>query len=120
MQKISLDTIIPLIIMCVCFFAGWQVNGWVHESDELDRQTQEDKINLERNKAANAVATQVLNGLSEWKQNTETVVKEMHYETTKPIFYNVCATDEYVRMFNEVQNQSRAAITGKSSGTVQK
>lgn len=120
MQKISMDTIISLVIMFVCFFAGYQVSNWIKESDALEQERQERQIEVERNKAADEVATRVLDGLSQWKKNTETVVKEMHFEKTKPEFYNVCFTDGYVSLFNTKQQQSRSAITNEPKGAVQK
>lgn len=47
-------------------------------------------------------------------QNHETRV-EQHFTTEiiKPIFTNVCSTDEYVRMFNEAAEAAERALSGQ-------
>lgn len=115
---INLDRLIFLGVVLAAFFLGMRYENLSTKETQLKDTKAEQKITEERNKAADEVAVRVLDGLSNWKKNTETVVREMHFETTKPVFYNVCATDDYVRMFNSVQQQSRDALADKSKSTV--
>lgn len=110
---INLDRLIFLVFVVGAFLGGMRYENLSMNKDKLKDTEAAQKIDSERSKAADEVAVKVLDGLSNWKKNTETVVREMHFETTKPVFYNVCATDDYVRMFNSVQQQSRDTLTNK-------
>ncbi|RQM39123.1 hypothetical protein [Erwinia psidii] len=47
--------------------------------------------------------------------HTERVI---HTETIKPVFRNVCATDEYVQLFNETTDAAARALSGGGSGAL--
>ena len=111
---INLDRLIFLAFVVGAFLGGMRYENLSMNKDKLKDTEAAQKIDSERSKAADEVAVKVLDGLSDWKKNTETVVREMHFETTKPVFYNVCATDDYVKMFNEVQTKSREALDGRT------
>lgn len=102
-----------LIFTSLIFFGGMKFEQYRNDSNTLDQEKKQQEIEIERAKAADEVAQKVLTSLSNWKKNTETIYKEMHYEKTKPVFYNVCASDEYVIMFNERQQQAANALTNK-------
>lgn len=116
----NLDRIIFLAFVVGAFFAGMRYENISMTKDQLNQDKIVSQLQDKQDKAVNEVANRVLNGLSEWEKNKEVVLKEMHYETTKPVFYNVCSTDEYVRMFNQVQDSTRKTLTGKSNAEVQK
>ena len=113
MQNTLSDNLWFLIFSALVFFGGMKFNEYRTDSNNLDKEKHQQELEVERNKAADEVAMRVLNGLSDWKKNTETVYKEMHYEKTKPVFYNVCASDEYVKLFNERQQKAVNALTNK-------
>lgn len=119
-MNINLDRIIFIAFVVGAFLGGMRYENVTMNNDALKEKESEHKVEQKQNEAANAVAKEVLDGISNWQKDTKTVFKEMHYETTKTVFLNVCATDEYVRMFNEVQNKSRSSIAGKSDGKVSK
>lgn len=102
-----------LIFTAIIFFGGVKFEQYRSDSNALDHEKKQQEIEVERAKAADEVAQKVLTGLSNWKKNTKTIYKEMHYEKTKPVFYNVCASDEYVSLFNERQQQAANALTNK-------
>lgn len=102
-----------IVFIALVFFGGVRFEQLRNDSKALDQEKKQQEIEIERAKAADEVAQKVLTGLSNWKKNTETIYKEMHYEKTKPVFYNVCASDEYVIMFNERQQQAANALTNK-------
>lgn len=94
-----------------CYFAyqnGYDARDSLVKSEKLDQARQEQYRQL----AQQQVADTVLKGLSEWKQNTETIVEKTYHEKTNPVFVNICATNDSVRMFNE---KTRAATTRLSS-----
>lgn len=113
LESKTFDRVGFLIFSGLLFFGGMQYQRYSTNSDLLDQEKKQQEIEVERNKAADAVASRVLTGLSTWKKNTETIYKEMHYEKTNPIFYNICATDNYVSMFNDRQQQAIDALTYK-------
>lgn len=102
-----------LVFTALVFFGGMKFEQYRNDSNALDQEKKQQEIEIERAKAADEVAQKVLTGLSNWKKNTETIYKEMHYEKTKPVFYNVCASDEFVSLFNERQQQAASALTNK-------
>lgn len=113
MQNTLSDNLGFIIFSALVFFGGMKFNEYQTDSNNLDKEKHQQELEIERNKAADEVAMRVLNGLSDWKKNTETVYKEMHYEKTKPVFYNVCASDEYVSLFNQRQKEAERVLKSK-------
>lgn len=113
MQNTLSDNLGFIIFSALVFFGGMKFNEYQTDSNNLDKEKHQQELEIERNKAADDVAMRVLNGLSDWKKNTETVYKEMHYEKTKPVFYNVCASDEYVKLFNTRQEEAKRILKSK-------
>lgn len=113
MQNTLSDNLGFIVFSALVFFGGMKFNEYQTDSSNLDKEKHQQELEIERSRAADEVAQRVLTGLSNWKKNTETVYKEMHYEKTKPVFYNVCASDDYIRMFNERQQQAINALTNK-------
>ncbi|BCG45010.1 hypothetical protein [Escherichia phage EK010] len=102
-----------LIFTALIFFGGMKFEQYRNDSSALDQEKKQQEIEIERAKAADEVAQKVLTGLTNWKKNTETIYKEMHYEKTKPVFYNVCASDEYVSLFNQRQEEAKRVLKSK-------
>ena len=102
-----------LVFTALVFFGGMKFEHYRNNSSALDQEKKQQEVEIERAKAADEVAQKVLTGLTNWKKNTETIYKEMHYEKTKPVFYNVCASDEVISLFNERQQQAANALTNK-------
>ena len=113
MQNTLSDNLGFIVFSALVFFGGMKFNEYQTDSNNLDKEKHQQELEIERNKAADEVAMRVLNGLSDWKKNTETVYKEMHYEKTKPVFYNVCASDEYVSLFNQRQKEAERVLKSK-------
>ena len=114
MQNTLSDNLGFIVFSALVFFGGMKFNEYQTDSNNLDKEKQQQALETERNKVADEVAMRVLNGLSDWKKNTETVYKEMHYEKTKPVFYNVCVSNDYVGLFNERQQQAAEALKLKN------
>ena len=113
MQSTLSDNLGFVIFSALVFFGGMKFNEYRTDSNNLDKEKHQQELEIERSKAADEVAQRVLTGLSNWKKNTETVYKEMHYEKTKPVFYNVCASDEYVSLFNQRQKEAERILKSK-------
>lgn len=118
-MKTTFDRVFFALSLALCFFGGMRYESYSLSNKALESERDLQEIERQRDLASTDVAKKVLDGLSQWEKNREVVIKEMHYETTKPVFYNLCATDEYVGMFNKVQSEARKTLTGKSDGKVQ-
>lgn len=115
----TIDRVLYLVMFLAAFGGGYYVKGLVIDKDALAQEKISQQIAQKQDEAAQAVAGKVLDSLSTWKQNTRDVVKEMHIETTNPVFVNVCASDKYVSLFNERQQQARSALAGQLKAKVQ-
>lgn len=113
MQNTLSDNLGFIIFSALVFFGGMKFNEYQTDSSNLDKEKHQQELEIERSRAADEVAQRVLTGLSNWKKNTETIYKEMHYEKTKPVFYNVCASDDYVSLFNQRQKEAERVLKSK-------
>lgn len=103
----------PLLFVVTVFCAGWVVRGWYNnglalaasESAEATRQ-----IVTEVTRQSGQALEERLAGLKANEVHTKEVI---HTETIKPVFSNVCASDEYVRLFNESAERAERALSGK-------
>jgi len=119
LNSATIDRVLYLAMFLAAFGGGYYVKGLVIDKDALAQEKISQQIAQKQDEAAQAVAGKVLDSLSNWKQNTRDIVKEMHVETTNPVFVNVCASDKYVSLFNERQQQARQALTGELKTKVQ-
>lgn len=119
LNSATIDRVLYLAMFLAAFGGGYYVKGLVIDKDALAQEKISQQIAQKQDEAAQAVAGKVLDSLSNWKQNTRDIVKEMHVETTNPVFVNVCASDKYVSLFNERQQQARQALTGELKAKVQ-
>lgn len=119
LNSATIDRVLYLAMFLAAFGGGYYVKGLVIDKDALAQEKIAQQIEQKQDEAANAVADHVLANIISWKQNTRDIVKEMHVETSNPVFVNVCATDKYVSLFNERQQQAREALAGKLKTEVQ-
>lgn len=119
LNSATVDRILSLVFSLALFGGGYYVKGLVTDKDALAQEKISQQIAQKQDEAANKVAEQVLSSLTAWRQNTRDVVKEIHTETSNPVFVNVCATSRYVELFNQRQQQAREAASGKLEAKVQ-
>lgn len=102
------------IVAVFAFGAGWWVCDLYQDSQQLV---------IEKAVAAAAVKTDasiaqsaqiVENKMQELKANERHTEKVIRTEIIKPVFNNVCATDDYVRLFNESTARDEKTLSGKS------
>lgn len=109
----ALGSLLLLLFLTIAVSIGWTARGWheaklalaVNEAGEKTRQvvaeaTQKSGERLEE-KLAELKANEI---------HTERVIQR---ETIKPVFSNVCASDDYVRLFNESADKAERALSGK-------
>ncbi|HHX4812310.1 TPA: hypothetical protein ACVBYD_000616 [Yersinia enterocolitica] len=106
--------LLPTVLLLIAAWClGWTMHG--------DRQA---KIELAINQVAEANRVQVeniagtsarqledkLTGLRANEVHTERLIRT---EIIKPVFSNICATDEYVRLFNASAESAERTLSGK-------
>jgi hypothetical protein len=103
-----------VLILVAVFSVGWKAHGWYDATLALAASESADKtrqIFAElNNKSGEVLETK----LAELKANETHTQRIIHTETIKPVFSNICASDEYVRLFNESADQAERALSGKS------
>lgn len=107
--------LLPAVLLLIAaWWLGWTMHG--------DRQA---KIDLAINQVAEANRVQVENiagtsarqledKLTELRANEVHTERLIRTEIVKPIFSNICATDEYVRLFNASAESAERTLSGKS------
>ncbi|MCG5292471.1 hypothetical protein L7842_013400 [Providencia rettgeri] len=99
-----------LTLLLGAFVAGWQVNGLYHDSLELTAQKVADKtrINIEEiSSQSGQVLEEKLEGIA------NAAPREIRTEIIKPVFTNVCVSDEFVSMYNDTLANIDSELSGK-------
>lgn len=99
-----------LITVALAFVVGWTVANW-----------RRDSIDLLISKAANAagekleiVSSQSGRKLEEQLEALKNAPpREIRTEVLKPVFTNVCLSDDFISMYNSAAASSERALSGK-------
>ena len=102
------------VVLAVVFAAGWQVANWQRDSTEL-------AITAAANAAGNASRQAMQDIASQSGQKLESQLeairnapnKEIYREIVKPVFTNVCLSDEFVGLYNASVERTERALSGK-------
>ena len=115
-----LSSLMPslLIGLLVGGVATWQLESAIERQLERAAFTSE----IERQRLISDISTASAEKLEAVLQDLHIneVQVETHFtkEIIKPIFTNVCATDDYVRLFNESAAAAERALSGKHDAGV--
>lgn len=107
-----------LLILAAAMSAGWQAHDW-HDAklqlaaSEAAEQTRQIVVDVTQQSGAALEAK-----LAELRANEIHTERVIHTETIKPVFSNVCASDDYVRLFNESADQAARKLSGKPADTL--
>lgn len=102
-----------LLILIAAMSAGWQAHDW-HDAklklaaNESAEQTRQIVAEVTR-QSGEALEAKI----AELKGNEIHTEREIRTEIIKPVFSNVCASDDYVRLFNESADRAERALSGK-------
>ena len=107
-----------LLILIAAMSAGWQAHDWHDAKLKLaaSETAEETRQIVEEVTRQSGEALEVK--LAELKANEIHTERVIHTETIKPVFSNVCASDDYVRLFNESADQAERKLSGKPAGTL--
>ncbi|MEX9891299.1 hypothetical protein AB7W78_12750 [Providencia rettgeri] len=101
---------IALALLIGSFIAGWKVNGLYHDSLELTATRAADKT---RN-TMEEISSQSGQKLEEKLEGIANAApREIRTEIIKPVFTNVCVSDEFVSMYNQTADNIERELSGK-------
>lgn len=104
-----------LIGLVIAFWAGWVGADWKRDSLELVAERAAniaaDKSRSEMQGLASDSARTLEAKLEELKGAIPAGIRT---EVVKPVFTNVCVSDEFVRMYNEASEKAERTLSGKS------
>ncbi|EMY0649228.1 hypothetical protein AAIC20_000520 [Proteus mirabilis] len=100
----------------LAFSAGWLVKGWHQDSLELVALKTANEINNASLKAQQDLASQSARTLENKLEELANVQpSEIRTEIIKPVFTNLCVSDDFVRMYNEAIDSAERTLSGKST-----
>ncbi|HEK2762140.1 TPA: hypothetical protein SMT70_003280 [Proteus mirabilis] len=101
----------------LAFSAGWLVKGWYQDSLELVALKTANEVNNASLKAQQDLASQSARTLENKLEELANVQPpEIRTEIIKPVFTNLCVSDDFVRMYNEAIDSAERTLSGKSTG----
>lgn len=100
----------------LAFSAGWLVKGWHQDSLELVALKTANEVNNASLKAQQYLASQSARTLENKLEELANVQPpEIRTEIIKPVFTNLCVSDDFVRMYNEAIDSAERTLSGKST-----
>lgn len=107
-----------MLILAAVFYIGWIAHGWHNAkldlaANESAEQTRQLVTEITRQSGQELEAK-----LAELKANETHTEREIRTEIIKPVFSNVCASDDYVRLFNQSIDQTERTLSGKPANPV--
>lgn len=103
-----------VISVIASFLAGWWVNNWRRDSQDLMLANLVKQSTQDAERVVAQSAKKIEDALQEIRQYDFKNEKIIRTEIIKPVFTHVCASDEFVRMFNEATESIESQISGKS------
>ncbi|EBE5441187.1 hypothetical protein CPJ90_24050 [Salmonella enterica] len=88
-----------LMTVVLAFWAGWKAANW-----------QRDSIDLTISRSASVSGRKLEEQLEALKNAPP---REIRTEVVKPVFTNVCLSDDFVRMYNDAAASTERALSGK-------
>lgn len=107
-----------LFVMLAVFFSGWKAHDWQDAKTELAASQSADKTRQIVTDITGQFGQELESKLSELRANENHTEKVIHTETVKPVFSNICASDEYVRLLNENIDKASRTLSGKPANAV--
>ncbi|CNK19686.1 phage-like protein [Yersinia aldovae] len=105
-----LPAVLPLI---VAWLLGWAMHGESQAKIELAISQVAEASRVQVEDIAGTSARQLEDKLTELKANEVHTERLIRTEIIKPVFSTVCATDDYVRLFNASAERAERTLSGK-------
>lgn len=103
-----------LIVVAVAFVWGWKTADWQRDSLELSISTAATTAANKTRATTQAIASDSARSLEiKLGELANAPPREIRTEMVKPVFTNVCVSDDFVRMFNDAAASAERALSGK-------
>jgi hypothetical protein len=107
-----------MLVFAAVFYIGWIAHSWHNAKLELAASQSAEKTRVIVTEATRQSGQVLEAKLAELKANEIHTEREIRTEIIKPVFSNVCATDESVRVFNQGVERAERTLSGKSADPV--
>jgi len=107
-----------MLVFAAVFYIGWIAHGWHNAKLELAASQSAEKTRVIVTEATRQSGQVLEAKLAELKANEIHTEREIRTEIIKPVFSNVCATDESVRVFNQGVERAERTLSGNSADAV--
>lgn len=107
-----------MLVFAAVFYIGWIAHGWHNAKLELAASQSAEKTRVIVTEATRQSGQVLEAKLAELKANEIHTEREIRTEIIKPVFSNVCATDESVRVFNQGVERAERTLSGKPADPV--
>ncbi len=110
--QLVLVVLLAAMVACGWFGRGWYEDSLALTAEKADRAADE-KITAGVQAISAAVGATIEGKLSGLNANEIRLQPIYQKEIIKPVFSNVCATDDYVRMWNDDISAAERTLSGK-------
>ncbi|OWF73325.1 hypothetical protein B4902_08605 [Yersinia frederiksenii] len=106
--------LLPAILLLIAaWWLGWTMHGESQAKIELAISQVATANRVQVEAIAGTSARQLENKLTELRANEVHTERLIRTEIIKPVFSTVCATDDYVRLFNASAESAERTLSGK-------
>lgn len=106
--------LLPAVLLLIAaWLLGWTMHGDRQAKIELAISQVAAANRLQVEDIAGTSARQLENKLTELRANEVHTERLIRTEIIKPVFSTVCATDDYVRLFNASAERAERTLSGK-------
>ncbi|ELE9732963.1 hypothetical protein RVV74_002004 [Enterobacter ludwigii] len=103
-----------LVVVALAFVWGWLTADWRRDSLELAISSAAQVAGNKSQKAMLEIASESARGLEDKLEALESGrPKEIRTEILKPVFTNVCVSDDFIRMYNATVENTERTLSGK-------
>jgi hypothetical protein len=106
------------LVFAVVFRMGWIAHEWYSAKNELAANVSAEQTLSEVREITRQSGEALEAKIAELKANEIHTERETRTEVIKPVFSNVCASDEYVRLFNQSVDKAERTLSGKPASAV--
>ncbi|MFW5398105.1 hypothetical protein V2A85_00130 [Yersinia sp. 1252 StPb PI] len=106
--------LLPAVLLLIAaWLLGWTMHGDRQAKIELAINQVAEANRVQVEKIAVTSSRQLEDKLTELRANEVHTERLIRTEIIKPVFGTVCATDEYVRLFNASAERAERTLSGK-------
>ncbi|HEN3291055.1 TPA: hypothetical protein U5D59_000423 [Yersinia enterocolitica] len=109
-----MNELLPVtLLICASWLLGWKMHDDHQAKIDLAMNQLAEANRVQVEKIAGTSARQLEDKLAGLRANEVHTERLIRTEVIKPVFSNVCATDEFVRLFNASAESAERTLSGK-------